>query len=250
MAHTLGDWLQDRPFHLALSSGFFGFFAHAGLIAALEEAGLRPAGVTGSSAGALTGGLWSAGMGASLLRQELAMLRRSHFWDPFPGLGLLRGRLFRQKLESILPVDRFELTRVPFAVSVFDLLTRRTRVIRTGALAPAICASSAMPGLFHPVWIEGHPCTDGGVMDRPAHAPLPEGTRVLYHHLASHSPWRARAPEVPIRAQTMSVVLRDLPRSGPFRLDRGMVALEQTRARFKHLLDARVPISDEGVLEG
>lgn len=85
MAHTLGDWLQERPFQLALSSGFFGFFSHAGLIAALEDAGLHPAGITGSSAGALTGGLWSAGLDASVLRHELSRLRRSHFWDPFPG---------------------------------------------------------------------------------------------------------------------------------------------------------------------
>lgn len=250
MAHTLGDWLQDRPFHLALSSGFFGFFSHAGLIAALENAGLRPAGITGSSAGALTGGLWSAGVEAKVLREELSRLRREHFWDPFPGPGLLRGRLFRRKVESLLPVDRFERTRVPFAVSVFDLLTRRTRVIRSGPLAPAICASSAMPGLFHPVWIDGRPCTDGGVKDRPAHAPLPADARVLYHHLASHSPWRARAPEVPQRAQAISVVLRNLPRSGPFRLDQGMLAWEQTRQRFERLLSVRVPERGEGVIEG
>jgi len=250
MAHTLGDWLQEEPFHLALSSGFFGFFSHAGLIAALEDAGLRPAGITGSSAGALTGGLWSAGLDAPVLREELARLRRSHFWDPFPGPGLLRGRLFQRKLESILPVDRFELTRVPFAVSVFDLLTRRTRVIRSGALAPAICASAAMPGLFQPIWIDGRPCIDGGVKDRPAHAPLPEGGRVLYHHLASHSPWRARAPEVPVRSQTISIVLRDLPRSGPFRLDQGMVALEQTKRRIQRLLHVKVPGRGEGLVEG
>ena len=248
MTCTLGDWLHERPFHLALSAGFFGFFSHAGLLAALEDAGLRPAGVTGASAGALSGGLWAAGLDADTLRDELASLRRAHFWDPGPGAGLLRGRLMRRKLESILPTARFDGTRVPFAASVFDLLSRSTRVVREGDLAAAICASSALPGLFQPVWIRGRPCIDGGVLDRPAHAGLPPSERALYHHLASHSPWRWYAPQVPPRPDTLAIVLRELPRSGPFRLDVGMVALDQARRRAKRLLDAPVPEGGDGVM--
>ena len=53
MKPVLADWLAEAPFTLTLSSGFFSFFAHSGLIAALQEADLRPARITGSSAGAL-----------------------------------------------------------------------------------------------------------------------------------------------------------------------------------------------------
>ena len=54
---THADWLREQPFTLALSAGFFGFFAHAGVLRALEEQELRPARVVGASAGALSGGL-------------------------------------------------------------------------------------------------------------------------------------------------------------------------------------------------
>ena len=49
---TLGAHLDARPFALAMSSGFFGFFAHAGVLCALDEAGLRPIRLSGSGAGA------------------------------------------------------------------------------------------------------------------------------------------------------------------------------------------------------
>ena len=52
---TLRDWLAGKPFTLVMSSGFFGFFAHAGVVSVLEEQGLRPARIAGSSAGALVG---------------------------------------------------------------------------------------------------------------------------------------------------------------------------------------------------
>ena len=53
---TLRSWLLEAPFALSLSAGFFGFFAHAGFVAALEDAELAPALLSGSSAGALISG--------------------------------------------------------------------------------------------------------------------------------------------------------------------------------------------------
>ena len=134
---TLRAWLSEGPFTLGLSSGFFGFFAHAGVVSVLEAEGLRPARVVGSSAGALVGGLWGAGVPAARLREELLALRRAHFWDPWPGLGLLRGRLFRARLEAMLPVRTFEEAPVPIALSAFDVLGRRTAVLDAGPLAAA-----------------------------------------------------------------------------------------------------------------
>ena len=52
-ALNLGEWLGERPFSLAMSSGFFGFFAHTGVVEVLDEEGLRPARLYGASAGAL-----------------------------------------------------------------------------------------------------------------------------------------------------------------------------------------------------
>jgi len=61
---TLRDWLAERPFTLVMSSGFFGFYAHAGVVSVSEEPGLRPARIAGSSAGALVGALWGPGIPA------------------------------------------------------------------------------------------------------------------------------------------------------------------------------------------
>ncbi len=79
---TLREWLREGPFTLTMSSGFFGFFAHTGALAALLDAGFAPASVTGSSAGALVTGLYAAGVGVDELRHRLLTLRREDFWDP------------------------------------------------------------------------------------------------------------------------------------------------------------------------
>lgn len=236
MTKTLRAWMREGPFSLAMSSGFFGFFAHCGVMTVLEDEGLIPIRLGGSSAGALVTGAWAAGLDAPDLARELMKLERSHFWDPYPGIGLLRGRLFRELLLAILPRAAFEECRAPLALSVFDLRTRATRVLRTGALAPAIHASCAVPLMFHPVRHEGTLLYDGGVLDRPGLAGMPEGERVLFHHLASKSPWRA-ALEVPRRGGMTTLILEGLPRSGPFKLAEGRRAFEAARKAAKAALE-------------
>jgi len=224
--------LAAQPFELILSSGFFGFFAHAGVVRALEELGLRPALVGGSSAGALVSGMWAAGLSAEAIRDRLFSLRREDFWDPHPGLGLLRGRLFRERLERVLDASTFAACRAPFHASVYDPVRRRVRVVTEGALAPAIQASCAVPLLFHPVWIDGRPYVDGGVADRPGLQGAHASDRVFFHHLASRSPWRrpgSPSMEIPARERMTTLVVRDLPRVGPFRLPAGRRAFERAR---------------------
>jgi NTE family protein len=236
---TLREWLAEGPFTLGLSSGFFGFFAHAGVLSVLEEEGLVPARIVGSSAGALAGGLWAAGLPAARLREELLALRREHFWDPRPGLGLLRGALFRARLEAALPARTFEECPRAFAVSAFDLLARRTAVLESGALAPAIHASCAAPFLFQPVRIGARAYFDGGVLDRHGLAPLRGGERVLYHHLTSRSPWRRRsspALRIPERPSLRAVALEGLPRLGPFRLERAAEAMARAADGMREAL--------------
>lgn len=236
---TLRDWLSEAPFTLGLSSGFFGFFAHAGVVSVLEEEGLLPARIVGSSAGALTGGLWAAGLPAARIREELLALRREHFWDPGLGPGLLRGRRFRARLEALLPVTTFEACPRPLALSAFDVLARRTAVLRSGPLAPAVHASCAAPLLFQPVRIDGRLYSDGGVLDRHGLAGLGPGERVLYHHLTSRSPWRRRnspALRVPVRPALRAVALEGIPRVGPFRLARGAEALARAREGMRAAL--------------
>ena len=237
---TLREWLSEGPFTLTLSSGFFGFFAHAGVVGVLEEEGLLPARVSGSSAGALVGALWGAGLPAARLREELLALRREHFWDPWPGRGLLRGLKFRDRVESLLPVRTFEECRWPVAVSAYDLTTKATAVLSSGPLAPAIHASCAVPILFQPVRIDGRAYLDGGVTDRPGLAATRPGERILYHHLTSRSPWRREgdpALRIPVRDGLRAVAIEGLPRSGPFKLDRGPEAMVRAAEAMRAALN-------------
>ncbi|MCB9635372.1 MAG: patatin-like phospholipase family protein [Sandaracinus sp.] len=243
---TLRDHLRAEPFALALSSGFFGFFAHAGFLTVLEDEGLLPTRLAGSSAGALVAGCWAAGLDAPAIAERFRTLRREEFWDPAPGLGLLRGRRFRGLLDETLPSASFESCRAPLAVSVYDLLARRTEVVDCGPLAPAIHASAAFPGMFQPVTVNARPCLDGGIADRPGTRGLPAGTHVLYHHLSSRSPWRRKgspALAVPGREGQIAVVVDGLPRVSPFDLEAGPRAFEATRAATRRALDL-VPHGD------
>ncbi|HEY8075248.1 MAG TPA: patatin-like phospholipase family protein [Labilithrix sp.] len=232
---NLRQYLAEAPFALAMSSGFFSFFAHTGFLSVLEEEGLVPARISGSSAGALVGGAWASGLSARELGRELCELERRDFWDPALGAGLLRGRLFRRRLESLLPAKRFETCRVPIAVSVFDVLARRTRVLESGDLPRAIHASCAVPFLFHPVWIEGRAYWDGGVRDRPGLVGMPAGERrVFFHHILSPS------ERVPSREGMVTLVVEGLPRSGPFALDAGRRAYEVARQATRRALDREI----------
>jgi NTE family protein len=243
---TLRQALAEAPFGLAMSSGFFGFFAHTGMLTALLEAGLVPVRVTGSSAGALVGGLWSAGLEPHQARAALEDLRRDEFWDPGPGLGLLRGKKFRALLERLLPARDFDKTRVPFAASVYDPLARRTVVVDDGAIAPAIHASCAVPVMFQPVRIGRRYYLDGGIADRPGLAGMPAGSRVFYHHLASRSPWRAQASMgIPARRDLFALAIHGLPRPSPFDLAVGPSAIDRAYESTRAALE-KVP--EDGVV--
>jgi NTE family protein len=162
---TLRSWLNEGPFTLALSSSFFGFYAHCGVAEALLSEGFMPSKITGSSAGALVGGALASGLSPSETKQILFRVRKSDFWDPFPGFGLLRGKKFLRLLE-----DNFEPTfakaRIPFEAAVFDILACRTRFLSEGQLPKAVVASCAVPLLFHPVRIGHRIYTDGGIFHK------------------------------------------------------------------------------------
>ena len=101
--------------------------------------------------------------------------------------------------------------------------------------------------MFQPVWIERRPYWDGGILDRPGVAGVPSG-RLLFHHIASRSPWRIAVPgslALPRRPDLVTLVIESLPRSGPFRLDAGRRAMDLARAATERALDR--PLDDDVV---
>ncbi len=251
------DWLREAPFTLVLSSGFFGFFAHTGVLLALEDADLPPARVVGTSAGAIAGGPWASGISAAELARRLGTLERAEFWDPVwrgllsrseraelkrdPGtsLGLLRGRKFDALLGDMLDssITHIEDCPVPLAIVTHDLLRRATVVQTRGPIRPAIRASAALPLMFGPVRIDGRLHADGGIGDRPGFSALEAGERCLYHHLPHTSRWpRPSGSDAddcrPSRSRRV-LLIPGLPRAGPTALDHGrraiVIAREHTR---------------------
>lgn len=232
---TRERWLAEGPFTLALSAGFFGFFSHTGVLAALEAAGLRPQRIVGVSAGALAGGLWAAGLSADALARELLVLRRQDFWDPgLPLGGLLRGRKFEAALRRVLlptGVGRVEHCPVEFVSIAHDVVGRRTLALTHGDLATAIRASCTVPLMFRPLWWGGRMLVDGGVSDRIGRTALVPGERVLLHYIPSRSRWRRAAipTQLPgVDAQIMTTP--GVPALGPFALGEAARALEVSRA--------------------
>lgn len=242
---TRESWLAQGPFTLALSAGFFGFFSHTGVLAALETVGLRPRRIIGVSAGALAGGLWAAGLGAGELARELLALRREDFWDPgLPLGGLLRGRKFEAELRRVLAptgVARVEDCGVDFVSIVHDVVAHKTLALAHGDLAKAIRASCTVPLMFRPLWWRGRVLVDGGVSDRLGRIALAPDDRVMLHYIPSRRRWR-RAPgpvTLPgIDAQIM--VTPDVPPLGPFKLGEAARALEVSRAHTLKWLRQRL----------
>ncbi|MCI1662147.1 MAG: patatin-like phospholipase family protein [Actinomyces sp.] len=158
---------------IALASGAAFGAAHAGVLLAVEEAGLRVDVVTGASAGALVGGAWAAGMSAGEIIDRLLVAGWPDIATPRPSLrlGLLDTQPLRSTLNEVVRDVRIEDMPVRFGAVVTSLVTARPQVITSGPLVDALLASSAVPGLFPPVEVDGRPSIDGGLL-----LPLPART--------------------------------------------------------------------------
>ena len=127
--------------------------AHIGVVKVLSEAGIRPAVITGTSAGSLVGAMLAAGMEWS----EIAALARRTFWPK-----LLHGAMLERFCAEHLPAT-FAGLKHPFAAIASEQPGNRTLVISKGELASAISASCALRGLRRSVSREGKRLKDGGM---------------------------------------------------------------------------------------
>ena len=190
---TLRAWLSEAPYTLVMSSSFFGMYIHAGMLAALVEAGLPPGEVAGSSAGALISALFAAGMSMDqflALTDDMAptdVMKIARPWHE-PG-GLFSMAYIAAFLENALRshglCDRLESCHIPVSVVTFDVLGLKPCAHRKGPLVQTVAASMAVPALFTPVMLHGRPQLDGGVGDMAGVGGIGLDERVLYHHVHS-----------------------------------------------------------------
>ena len=170
---------------LVLSSGFLAFARHIGFLRAVEAAELEVDAICGTSSGALVAALWAAGHPLDTISAELSSRTPLSFFrlHKRPWQGLVSLRLMVELLEDLLPPTFADLQR-PLGVGVVDG-ERRYRLLTGGELASAVAASCAIPHIFAPVWVDGEPFIDGGVVDRLGLAAFrawrPENPVVAHH---------------------------------------------------------------------
>ncbi|MHA1572825.1 MAG: patatin-like phospholipase family protein [Alphaproteobacteria bacterium] len=153
---------------IALGSGAARGWSHIGVLQALEEEGIEPEIVCGSSMGALVGAAYVAG--------ELKALEdwaRTITWWKIVGFldvnlssgGLIEGKRimnFLRTLKEDAPIESFSK---PFTAIATDLNSGREVWLQKGSISAAVRASVALPGIFSPVKSDGRWLLDGGLVN-------------------------------------------------------------------------------------
>lgn len=177
---------RPKTFALVLGGGGARGLAHIPIIEALDEMGVRPAVIVGSSIGAAVGAAYASGMSGREMRRyalhllhdrgevlRRLMLARAAGLAELLSVGLRNPMLLdAQKLaDQFLPDpvrDNFDELDVPLLVIATDLYGRSEALFADGPLRPAVAASMAIPGLVRPVEIGGRVLVDGAAVN-----PLP-----------------------------------------------------------------------------
>lgn len=151
---------------LALGGGAARGIAHVGVLKVLEEEGIRPDLIVGTSAGALTGVFLAAGVSPARMRAWAEALRWPLLVRPLVSrAGLMSNDRLGRMLERALPARTFDELHLPFACMATDLETAEPVLLCEGDLLSALRASCAIPGLVVPVERDGRLLIDGGVAD-------------------------------------------------------------------------------------
>ncbi|ASU35330.1 patatin-like phospholipase family protein [Mucilaginibacter xinganensis] len=151
---------------LVLSGGGARCIAHLGLLHGLEEMNIRPGVISGVSAGALIGALYAAGNSAlKILEMVKEHSSFSVLKTVLSPVGLFSSAGIREVLRSAIPVDDFGALQIPLYVTATDLDSGVSATFSKGPLFETVVSSTAVPGIFQPVNINGLYYVDGGVLD-------------------------------------------------------------------------------------
>ena len=178
-APSFPDKYPDRKIALVLGGGGMKGFAHIGMLQALEEHGIRPALIAGTSIGAMVAAAFSAGMSITDLGRRAEALKRrdlfriNHFgmlMDRMRSRSIYNEEPLRELCEAVIPDGTFDDLGLSLLVNTVDL-EHGTQVVwglpglRDVSVRDAVYASCALPGFFPPGEVGGRVCVDGGVID-------------------------------------------------------------------------------------
>jgi len=149
---------------IALSGGGAKGFAHLGVLQALNEKGLYPEVISGTSAGAFAGVLYADG---HTPREILSFFQKKVFREfaefAIPHGGFFKSDGFRSFLKKHLRAKTFEDLKIPLYALTTDIEYGESKAFSTGPLIPAVIASCSVPIVFRPVEINDHFYVDGGL---------------------------------------------------------------------------------------
>lgn len=151
---------------LALSGGGAKGIMHAGVIKAILERDITISHIAGTSAGALIGALFAAGVS---VEDMLVFFQKSNLFHPrkyaLNQAGFLKSNLFTAQISNYIKAQNFENLNIKLSVAATDLNNVKSTVFSAGPLYEPLLASAAFPGIFTPVEINGNTYIDGGVMN-------------------------------------------------------------------------------------
>lgn len=158
---------------LVLSGGGARGIMHLGVIKALQEKGIHPDYIAGTSAGAIAGALIAHGytpddvLGILLKTNFLKYIRPS-----FNGPGLLRMHKAEELYRELLPHNSFEKLQIPLFVAATDIEAGEIVYFDSGELIYPLMASSCLPGIFEPIRYKKRLFVDGAVLNNLPIEPL------------------------------------------------------------------------------
>ena len=152
---------------LALGGGAARGFAHVGVIQVLEEAGLRPGYVAGTSAGSLVAALYASGKTPAELVRVAETMQEADITDwmlPILNRGALRGEALAKYVNTQVGGLSLEQMKIPLGIVATDLGSGESITFRRGNTGSAVRASSAVPAVFLPVRVGDREYVDGGLV--------------------------------------------------------------------------------------
>ncbi len=161
---------MSKKLGLALGGGGARGVAHIGLLQALEENGIKPDYISGTSMGTVVGACYAKGMSVKDMLDVALKLKPLDIVDVgmngMTKLGLLRSKKVEKLFLKYIGGTTFEDLTIPFTCTATDILTGNLHVFSSGSLVTAIQASIAIPSVFRPVEYGNMLLVDGGVVCR------------------------------------------------------------------------------------